>query len=123
MSGVSLDFDQVRTTEPGPIYRIRTTITYAVKIQPQVFVFNTELDTFSHVSTVWDLENITPDKALAVSEGREYYRASACDVSYETTDAALEFVDYTASRIQSLVTDYDRATSSFEGTSHEHVVS
>jgi hypothetical protein len=72
---------------------------------------------------VSDMESLTPDRALAVSEGREYYRASSCDVSYETTDAALEFVEYTASRIQSLITDYARATSSFEGTSHVHVVS
>jgi len=120
---VTLDYTQVRSVEAGPLYRVQTTVSYAVGIQPQIFVFNTELNTFSRVSTVYDMNDLVPDRNRALLEARDYYRASACDVSYETVEAAEEFVTYTAGRIQSLVTAYNQATSSFEGTSHEHVVS
>jgi hypothetical protein len=120
---VTIDYDQICSIEAGPLYRVRTTVSYVSGINAAIFVFNTELGTFQYVATVFDMEQVTADHALAVSEGRAYYRASSCDVSYDNQDDALEFVEYTAGRIQSLATDYFKATSEFEGTVHEHVVS
>ena len=120
---VTIDYDQICSIEAGPLYRVRTTVSYVSGINAAIFVFNTELSTFQHVATTFDMENVTADHAHAVSEGHAYYRASSCDVSYDTQDAALEFVEYTAGRIQSLATDYSKAASEFEGTVHEHVVS
>lgn len=118
---VQIDYTQVKTVEEGPRYRIQTIVNYTSGITREIFVFNTELGTFQHVATVWDMEHITPDHDLAVLEGRDFYRASACDVSYETQTTALDFADYTNNRIQDLATQYARATGQFEGTVNHHV--
>jgi len=118
---VTIDYTQVRTIEPGPLYKVQTTVSYVVGIASQIFVMNTELDKFEHVATVWDMEHVVPDRNQAILEGREYYRASACTVAYETQVTAIEFTEYTEARIRGLATQYDRAVREFEGTVNYHV--
>jgi len=118
---VTIDYTQVCTTEEGPLYRVQTTITYVEGIAPYVFVMNTELGTYEHVANIWDMENVVPDRARAIEEGRDYYRANACTVEYETDTAATLFIEYTEDRIQDLATRYGRVVGEFEGTFNHHI--
>jgi hypothetical protein len=118
---VTIDYTQVRTVEEGPRYKVQTTVSLVSGIASQIFVMNTELGTYEHVATVWDMENVVPDRDRAILELRNFYRASSCEVDYETEMAAIEFTTYTEDRIRALATAYDRYVRDFEGTVNYHV--
>jgi len=118
---VTIDYTQVRTIIEGPKYQIDTEVTYVSGIASEIFVMNTELGTFEHVATVWDMEHIVPSRDQAILEGLSYYRVSSCTVVYDTDLAAIEFTEYTEDRIQDLATKYARAIGEFEGTVNYHI--
>lgn len=118
---VTIDYTQVRTVEEGPKYKVDTTVTYVSGIASQIFVMNTETQEYEHVATVWDMENVVPDRDTAVLNRLNYYRASACAVEYETELAAMKFAAYTEDRIRALATDYNRYIQDFAGTFNYHV--
>jgi len=118
---VTIDYTQFRTIIEGPKYQIETTVTYVAGIAREIFVMNTELGTFEHVATVWDMEHVVPSRDQAILEGRGYYRDSACMVVYDTDLAAIEFTEYTKDRVQDLVTKYARAVGEFTGTVNYHI--
>lgn len=120
---VTIDYSQTCTVEEGPLYKVVITVTYVEHISPQIFVINTELGTFEHVATPYDMENVVPTLIQAVADGRDYYRAAVCTVSYETETAAMEFIEYTEDRIQALATAYENVVEDFEGVTTHHVVS
>jgi hypothetical protein len=118
---ITIDYTQACTIEEGPIYKVQTTVTYVEGISRGIFVMNTELGTFEHVATVWDMEHVVDTLAQATEEGRSYYRAEACTVEYETDTAATTFIEYTEDRIQDLATRYGRVVGEFEGTFTHHI--
>lgn len=118
---VTVDYTQVCSVEEGPVYKVQTTVTYVEGIAPQIFVMNTELDTFEHVANIYDMEHDVPDRVQALAEGRNYYRASSFVKEYDTDTAATSFIEYTEARIQDLATRYGRVVGEFEGTFTHHI--
>lgn len=112
---VRVDLKQEKTIEEGPVYRVTNTVTYSNDIQSQVFVINTELETFSHVGTVWDLQNYPSSRTAAISEGVPYYLASQCSQDYDNIDDALAFTSHVYGRVEWLVREYEEANDVFEG--------
>lgn len=112
---VSITVKQTQSVETGNLFRVLDEITTSTDIAPEVFVFTTETQAFSHVATVYDIEHIT-DTAYedAVTSGAEYYRLDSVEKDFETQVQAEAFASYTLARIRTLVGDYIDYTSGFE---------
>lgn len=112
---VRVDLKQTKTIEDGPVYRVTNLVTYSNNIQSQIFVINTELDTFSHVGTVWDLQNYPSSRTTAIAEGIPYYLASQCVKDYDNIQDALSFTAHVYGRVEWLVSTYTEANDVFAG--------
>lgn len=110
-----LELRQTNTIEPGPIYKVLNEITDAEDIAPEVFVFVTDTQEFSHVASVWDIMNLPVGHAAAVAAGSDNYRKDTAAVGYPSVDTAIRFVEYIQVRIQALLDAYKTATEDFEG--------
>lgn len=113
---VRVDLKQVKTIEEGPVYRVDNQVTYATHIQEEIFVINTELETFSHVGTVWDLQNYPTSRSAAIEEGIPYYLAPQCVKEYDNIQDALAYTASVYSRVEWLVREYAEANDIFDGT-------
>lgn len=121
---VSVTLVETRTVETGPLYRVKHDVTASVHISPNVFVFTTETEAFSHVATVYDMEKVThTTHAAAEAAGAEFYRLDEVTKDWEAIDIAAEFAAYNKQRLQFLVTEYETYTSSFAGTTTTTITS
>lgn len=112
---VQIEIHQTRTTLEGPTYRVETNVIYALGIDRNIFVFDRDTQVFSHVASVWDIENYPANYQEALTADLDYYRAAECSKDYTTAPEALEFAVYTRGRVQSLVNEYEVVTEDFEG--------
>jgi len=112
---IQIGVRQTRSILEGPVYRTATQVMYASGIDPNIFVFITETQEFSHVASVWDMENYLTNYHDAVAADASYYRQSACQKDYNVVVSAAEFAAYIRGRIASLATAYAAATEDFEG--------
>lgn len=111
---VQIDLHQERTLVDGK-YRVDTRVTYASGIGSEIFVYDTELDVFVHVATVWDMVNTGTDRALAQVDRQPYYRKAYATVDYDDQVRALAFAAYTKERVQLLALLHDQLNTEFLG--------
>lgn len=116
MSTVRIEVTQERTVTEGPLYNVKTTVTYTQGIEKQIFVFDTETQDFSHVATPYDMDNFPSDRDTAIGDAVDYYREEGADVSYQTETTAYNAAAYTLQRIDSLAVQYDAVQNEFKGT-------
>lgn len=112
---IRIEVHQARTILEGPVYRTKTNVTYASGIDSSIFVFDTETQVFSHVASVWDMENYPTNHPDAIAADSLYYRQSSCQKDNNFAVSAAEFAVYTLGRISSLAKAYATATEDFEG--------
>jgi len=112
---VRIDIHQERTVEAGPVFRVSTAVTYCYGIDPNIFVFDVETDSFSHVATVWDMLNVKTDKIVAQVNNEPFYRKISAVVDYADQVIAKEAADYTAARVNLLAKTYDQMNTEFAG--------
>lgn len=113
---VTITHTQVRSVQPGPLYRTLDTVTAAVGIQTQVFVFLVLDDSFQHVATVDNMLNLPNTKAQAILDGKDAYRLAVVQQDYAILSEAEEFASTLIQRMQLLVIQYDEAVNTFVGT-------
>lgn len=113
---VSIDLTQIQSVEPGPVYRSDSEVTAATGIATELFVFQTADDVFSHVASVWDVDNIPATKATAIADGADYYREDQVVRDFSGIADAQNFSDYTRARLQVVVNEYNALSVGFEGT-------
>jgi hypothetical protein len=112
---VSITVKQTQSIETGNIFRVLDEVTASVDIAPEVFVFTTETQAFSHVATVYDIEHIVDTTYEdAVTSGAEYYRLDTVEKDFATQVKAEAFAAYTLARIRTLVGDYIEYSDGFE---------
>jgi hypothetical protein len=112
---VSITVKQTQSIETGNIFRVLDEVTASTDIAPEVFVFTTETQAFSHVATVYDIEHILDTTyAEAVTSGAEYYRLDTVEKDFATQVKAEAFAAYTLARIRTLVGDYIEYSDGFE---------
>lgn len=112
---VRIEVLQTRSVVEGPLYRVETQVTYVSGIDRNIFVFNTELEEFSHVATTWDMDNLPEGKLNAENEDKNYYRKDVVRVDYATETLGSEAATYTLSRIEYLARIYAAVVDSFIG--------
>lgn len=112
---VQIDIHQERTVEEGPKFRVNTVVIYTFGIDPNIFVFDVEADTFSHVATVWDILNVSTDRTVAQVNLEPFYRKSSAVVDYDSQITATEAAAYTVGRVQLLALLYDQMNTEFVG--------
>jgi hypothetical protein len=107
------------TLEPGNLYRVNIVVDSAVDITPDIFVYETVSENFSHVALPWDIDNI-PYTSLAAAQtaGANYYRLSTVTRDFTTVLAADEFSRYTRGRIAWLVNEYIDDVATFVGVNN-----
>ena len=120
---VRIDLKQTKTVESGPVYRVRCQVTYVENIPREVFVMVTETGLFSHVATVWDMQNYPTTQAQAVSDALSYYLEDDCYKDYDTLQDGLDFAALVASRVTWLARDYEDAIDTFEGVVTQTITS
>lgn len=107
-----------QTRRISPIgFQVESVVTNAVEIPPEVFVFRSENDVFSHVASAWDLETIPVEKTPEVG----YYRQSQVVRDFEKVIEAIDFGHMVKGRLKRLVSDYTRAQDAFVGSETERV--
>jgi hypothetical protein len=111
---VKVDIRQTCTVVEGNLYRVKLEVLYASNISNKIFTY--DLEGFSRVATVWDIENI---EATSLSEaeslGLTFYRQASVTKDFDQSSKAIEFATYSRNRIAWLVEEYKAATSGFEG--------
>ena len=114
---VSLTITEVRSVTAENLYRVKQDISAPTHISASVFVYNTEDETYGHVATVFDMENIvSTSHAAAETAGEGSYRLATVTRDWETLDLATEFSSYNKARVQWLIDEYAVYTSTFAGT-------
>ena len=113
---ITIELTQIQSVEPGPAYRSDTAVTSTVGIDQEIFVFQTADDVFSHVASVWDMDNIPATKADALTAGSDTYREIQVVRDFAGIDDAQNFSDYTRARTQLLATEYNELSEGFEGS-------
>jgi hypothetical protein len=111
-----LTVTQTRLVIPDNLFQTTTTVTESLGIQPQVFVFRTVDETYSHVATVSDMDWWPNTYAEALEDGKNFYRLAECVVSFEEVDTADEFASYTLTRLDLLTASYSTYKLEFEGS-------
>lgn len=111
---ISITYDEERTIEEGNLYQVKQSVTASVGIDTNVYVFNTDDETFSRVAVVYDMEKIaSTSKAEAETAGEPCYRSDTVTKAWESIDTAIEFSNYNRTRLQWLVDEYDTFVTSF----------
>lgn len=120
MSTTTIDLRVVHSLEEGGIYRVKIDVIYASNIACEIFVFKTDCNTFSHVATPYDMENIPDITAEAAQlSGNNFYRQKEVTRDYDMVSTAEEYSLYTRGRVEYLAIEYPRALDDFVG-SHDY---
>lgn len=117
---VSITVTQTNTVVPqtdGTVkYQVHFVIDASTEIPLALFVFKTEDDGYLYPATLYDLEAWPDTKSAAVTAGLDNYRASSVTKLYETLLDALDFINVTRQRLQSVVDEFNTAEGDFSGT-------
>jgi len=120
---VSVTHTQVRSVQPGPLYRVQDTCTAGVGIEKEAFVFAVLDDSFQHVATVDNMLNLPNTKAAAQLANLDYYRDDVVVRDHTSLSLAEDFAATINARLKSLVVQYDVAVNAFVGTTTSTVSS
>jgi hypothetical protein len=112
---IRIEVDQVRTIEAPEVYRVRTRVTYVVGIDPNVFVYATEENTFSHVAFPYDMETYPSTRQAALDAGLGYHRQQEAVKDYGDVTTAIDAAAYVLSRLDTLALTMVRADTEFVG--------
>jgi hypothetical protein len=114
---VTITLTEVRSVTAENLYRVKQDTSAPTHISASIFVYNTEDESYGHVATVYDMENISSlSHAAAETAGDDSYRLATVTKDWETLDLASEFSSYNKARVQWLIDEYDTYTSTFAGT-------
>jgi hypothetical protein len=113
---VSITLKETKSVTEANLYSVKQEITASDDISDSIFVFNTTDETYAHVATVYDMENIASEsKAAAETAGEDHYRLAAVTKEWATLDLATEFSAYNQARVQWLIDEYSVYTTTFAG--------
>lgn len=99
---ISITVHQVTSVEGPDTYRVDNEVTASTEVNDHIFVFNTE-DVFSHVATAYDMSSFPTTKALAITAGLSFYRASSVIKDYDRISDAANFAVHSLQRVDALV--------------------
>lgn len=109
---VSITAKFVMSIPSAGIFRIQAEIINAINIPMDVFVFRSEVDVFSNVATIYDLETWS----TSIDTDLECYRGRIASVDYPSIAAATSFISITKHRLNHLVTSFSAIEGIFPGS-------
>jgi len=109
---ISITVHQVTSVEGPDLYQVENEVTVATDVSDHIFVFNTD-DVFSHVATAYDMTTFPLTKALAITAGLAFYRASSVIKTYNTIPDAANFADHSLQRVDELVSELKTLAAGF----------
>ena len=112
---VIVEFTQNKSVLEGPQYKVSNVVNYVEKIQPEIFVHNTETQAFEYVATLYDMEIYPNSLQGAIDADKDYYRSPSAEKTYDELTTAQEFELHVYSRVSSLVQSYAQAQGDFPG--------
>lgn len=110
---VSFTLHQVSTIEAGPLYKVKNEVTASTGASPNVFVYKTATQAYSHIAMVADMEQYPDTYDSALQDGAMFYRLPSVTREWETTLLASGDIDVTKNRLQLLANDMNRLQGSF----------
>jgi hypothetical protein len=116
---VTITHTQTRSVEAGPTYVVHDVVTDTAGIDPEVFVFVTDDDSFNRIATVDDMLTLPATSEEAIASGADYYRLAEVTRSFASLSSADNAAIAISDRLKLLVVDFDAATNAFIGTTTE----
>lgn len=111
------------TSVVSQLYRVHDIVTASVDIAPEIHVFDTTLEEYSHVATVADMVNYPNTLLQAQTDGKPFYRLAEVTKDFSNLYDAEKMSENMAANIQFLVNTYNTATNEFIGTTTETITS
>lgn len=103
---ITLQVDHtVLGAEDSLTYKVECEITASDGVENELFTYVTADESYSHPSTVMDLEFYPNTKAEAVTNNLDYYRQATVTREFDSMSDALTFSNVVRSRMQTLAND------------------
>lgn len=115
-----IDVDQRRTTSADDpsgaiLYRVQTSVTRAVGITADLFVYSVVDQSFQHVATLYDTTRWPVGYDAAVAQNLDFYRLSTVEVTFEEGATAQAAAEDHLRRLRLVVADHDAQPADFPG--------
>jgi len=107
----SIEVFQERTNIPGTGHKVESTVTAAVLIPKELFVFKQSDDTFLNVATVRDLSF-----PVGNTLGFTAFRADTVTREFTDINTAIEFAGDVKRRLELVVDAFDQDAADFAGS-------
>lgn len=115
---VEINLQAVKSVVAGPKYAVVCTITSAVGIPMECFVYDAHEDVYSRVAAVDDMVMLGTGFSNV-----DYYRRSNATMRFDSISAAIEAVNVVHERLKKLAVDYDKTVNVFVGTTTSVITS
>jgi hypothetical protein len=113
---IHIELYQERNVLEGPIFQVINTITYITGLDRNIFVYETETGLYSHVATVWDMNQWPVSQYAAQQESKDYYREDNATLEYPVATIASDAADYLTERVQFLAAQSEIVDTEFSGS-------
>ena len=108
MSIVELTVDRfLDQNEDGPLYGVRFTITRAVGIPAELFLYRTDTEQYSCVAVPQDLLTLPTERTVAQAQFLEFYRSNVVETKVSNKRRAINFDRDLSVRLDQAVADWD----------------
>ena len=108
MSIVELTVDRLSDhNDDGPLYGVRFTITRAVGIPAELFLYRTDTAEYSCVGVPQDLLTLPADRETAQASYAEFYRSAMVTVRMTNKRRAINFDRDLRVRLDQAIADWD----------------
>ena len=110
--------DQTKDINVDEQYTITSTISAAVEMETELFVYNYASSAYSHVANINDMENYptTP------TEGTAYYRQDTVTQAFDTPAEADAAAVVHSTRVNELVYQYNTEGAGYDGSTTQTVL-
>jgi hypothetical protein len=105
-----------RSVPANNVYRVTFEVTDAQNIELDVFCYNVEDATYSHVASVYDLESYPVGQDLAQTRELQFFRARTVTADFNTIYDATLFETVTKNRLKVLSVAWNSIVTAFTGS-------
>lgn len=116
MPTVSIQYEVQQHIPAEGVYAVQVEVLTASEIDLEIFTFDVEYSAFVGVSTLFGMLNYPRQRADAVTQGLDFYRAVGVTRTFDDITAAETFVTVTKGRIEKLRRDWQEYLDHFVAT-------
>jgi hypothetical protein len=114
---VSVHHTQVRSVIGGSTpYQVVDTVDSSVNIEKEVFLLSVVDDSFVQVASAAQMLNYPVSKVTAIADNKQFYRTATVTLAFASVIAATRSGGDLIDRMQLLVAEYKKLSTTFAGT-------